>query len=351
MKIAKRYLALVLSFALFLALPLAFTQEAAAASKGTKVMQPSTIVQNYVSYDGTPGTSLVAFAYNNKGLMSAKVHQSGSQETYAYNKNGYMTMSATLNKSGVPVWQTIYNVKKGKTTSISEFDVDGANVTLENILNISYKKGKVSKRVYSDADGIYSYIETYKNGKIAKKVTSVAFSADNNYQEVALYDKYGNITSSTSIDKGSFGTVTTTAIYKNTYKGDKLVKAVWTETQTDTSSTDVDTISGVSVYTYKKGKLVKSEKATSASWNPGVTNGTTKTYSYTKGGLIKSIASTSVTVTPTESKVSSSSISAFQYKKVAVNNKCVKAVKEAMEAYSYEKNLPGQEFSGDMFMK
>jgi hypothetical protein len=52
-----------------------------------------------------------------------------------------------------------------------------------------------------------------------------------------------------------------------------------------------------------------------------------------------------VRVTPTESKVTNSTVRAYQYKKVAVDKKCVNAVKEFMaEHYSYECVLPGYDF-------
>jgi hypothetical protein len=340
MKIAKRYLAVVLSFALFLALPLAFTQEAAAASK-TKITQPAMEISSYSWYNGTPNTSFVAYAYNDKGLMSAKVFQDGSQNAYAYNKSGYMTTSAALDKKGNPVSQTIYTVKKGKTTAIANYDIEDGKVTLEDAWQISYKKGKLSKKVYTSADGKTATIATYNKGVLSKVVYTGP-----NYQEVELYDKYGNPTSSTAISKGFYdgATRTDTTIYKNTYKSGKLVKAAWTSAVTYSNSSEVDVTNGLSVYTYKKGKLVQRVSATTFAADPSVTYGNTYNYSYTKGGLISTESYVSTYTTSKGTEVEYSRTKAYQYKKVAVDNKCVTAVKEAMENYSYTAYLPGNGF-------
>jgi hypothetical protein len=338
MKIAKRYLAVVLSFALFLALPLAFTQEAAAASK-TKILQPSLVIESYNYFDGTTGTSVEAYAYSDKGLMSARVYQSGAQDVFMYNKSGYMTSETSLNSKGVPYYQTMYDVKKGKIKGITNFYIDGAKVSLQNVSKISYKKGKLSQVVFATADGKTSEIATYKSG-VLSRVVRVSPSG----QTAALYDKYGNKTSMTqTYNWGSF-TETDTTVYKNTYKSGKLVKVAWARTESYSNSTETDTATGLTVYTYKKGKLVKKDSATNYSYIPGVTYGSTSTYAYTKGGLISTISSASVQTTATESKITSGDTTAYQYKKVAVNSKYVKAVKEAMEDYGYENFLPGNDY-------
>jgi hypothetical protein len=341
MKIAKRYLAVVLSFALFLALPLAFTQEAAAASK-TKITQPAMEITSSAWYNGTPETSFAAYAYNDKGLMSAKVFQNGSQNAYAYNKSGYLTTSARLDKKGNPLSQSIYTVKKGKTTAIANYDIEDGKVTLESAWQISYKKGKVSQEVYSTASGKTSSIATYKKGVLSK----VVYVAPD-YQEVTLYDKYGNPSSSTGISKGFYdgSTITDTTIYKNTYKNGLLVKTVWTSAVTYSNSSDVDVTNGMDVYTYKKGKLVQKVSARTPSWNPTVTYGQTYVYSYTKGGLISTEAYVNSYTTDNKTEVEYTNTTAYQYKKVAVDKKCVTAVKEAMEEFSYEYFLPGNDYS------
>ena len=344
MKIAKRYLALVLSFALFFALPLAFTQEASAASKGTKILQPSLKIMSS-SHEGESSTAVTAYAYNNKGLMSAEVYQDGTQEAYAYNKNGYMTMRAYLDKKGVPQSQIVYNVKKGKVQNVADYDLDDGKVTLTGYSTFSYKSGKISKLVYTSADGTRTEVATFKNGKPSQYVTTVVNEYVNS-QYVSIYDKYGNVTSETTVNKFADGdTTTATKVYKNSYKKDKLVKTVWTRAYKASASSDARVTNGLDVYTYKKGKLVKADSAYSFQSDPSVTYGTTHTYAYGKGGLITSESTAAVRVTPTESKVTGAYTTAYQYKKVAVDKKCVNAVNEAMKSYSFESYIPGNSAS------
>ena len=149
-----------------------------------------------------------------------------------------------------------------------------------------------------------------------------------------LYDKYGNITSGTFVVKSDSSVIRT--VYKNTYKDGKLVKSAWTTA----SSNSKETTTGLAVFTYKKGKLVKEVVAETNTANPGVTEGRTATYAYTKGGLLKTVSTARTSTTAAGTKVLSSSTKAYQYKSVAVDRKCVKAVKAAMEDYSYKNVFP-----------
>jgi hypothetical protein len=331
MKNAKRYLAVALSFALFLALPLAFTQQAAAAS-GTKVTQLDKKI-SVSTYDGKTSTSVTAYAYDKKGLNNLSVDQYNNEimgkEVYAYNKSGYMTSATSYTAKDKPYAQTIYSVKSGKLKAEANYSIDGTKVDLQNYSKIDYKNGKKSKVTYATADGKTTEVATYKKGVLSQVV-----DVDEYGQTVELYDKYGNITSSSFVSKD--GSSTKKTVYKNTYKNGKLVKAAWVTAW----SGDTDTITGLAVYTYKKGNLVKKVVATTESWNPGVTDGYTYTYAYTKGGLIKTVSYASTTTTATGTNVDYSRTTAYQYKNVAVDKKCVKAVKAAMEDYTY---VPGNE--------
>jgi hypothetical protein len=300
------------------------------------------LITSHAWFDETPTNSFSVYSYNDKGLMSARVFQDGSQYAFAYNKSGYMTTSAELDKKGNPVSQTIYTIKKGKLTAQADYDIDEGKVTLEDAWQFSYKKGNASKDVYTTADGKTSLIATYKKGVLSQVVYVSPYR-----QEVRQYDEYGNDTRSTLIGKRYDGSTsrTETTVYNNTYKSGKLVKTVWTEATTYPNSSDVSTTTGVNVYTYKKGKLVQKVSAWNNSSYPEYTYGETFAYSYTKGGLISTAAYAYSVTSPTETQIVESATKAYQYKKVAVNNKCVKAVKESMGQFGYEYYLPGSDYS------
>jgi hypothetical protein len=181
MKNAKRYLAVALSFALFLALPLAFTQQAAAAS-GTKVTQLDKVITVSTNSANTTSTSVVAYAYDKKGLNTLRATQDNDgdiydRHAYTYNKSGYLTSDTSLSKDNQPTYQKIYTVKKGKRKAIAEYYVDGAKVDLDSYTKIDYKNGKKSKVTRASADGKSQSVTTYKKGVISK--------------EVYVYDGYG----------------------------------------------------------------------------------------------------------------------------------------------------------------
>jgi hypothetical protein len=287
--------------------------------------------------NGKSTTEVTAFAYDKKGLNTLTATQDSNGKitekiVSAYNKSGYATSDTWLDEKDKPYYQKIYTVKKGRTTAEADYYINDAKVDLEKYAKIDYKNGKKSKVTYASADGKQLQVWTYKKGVLSQDAMT---DSDAGSQTVFMYDKYGNATSITEVSKN--GDVAKTVL-KNTYKNGKLVKVVWA---TAWSNFPNDTLSGLTVYTYKNGKLVKEVSAVTQSWDPGKTYGNTTTYAYTKGGLIKTKSSADSYTEGANTKITGSDTTAYQYQSVAVDKKCVKAVKADMEVFSYTYLLPG----------
>ena len=340
MKIVKRYLALVLSFALFLALPLAFTQEASAASKGTKIWQPVQIAETTVHYNGDQSFDGSVWSYDKKGLNTAVMYQDGYADVKAYDKNGYLTSETNLDENSKPNTQTVYDVKKGKVKFDQSFSFYNGVATLDGTTKYTYKKGTLSNETYVSADGKLSDVKVYRtDGTLAKE-----FYTNSRYEgsitSVDLYDKYGNITSSATTSVYDGQTETYSTVYKHSYKNGKLVRTVSASTNRDGAIRPGST----TVYTYKKGKLIKYVK--SVPWefdeNNGVTESQTIAVTYTyKNGLISGVNQSVAYSTASGSELYSTTTTVIRYKKIAVNKNCVKAVTERMSKFN-DRYLPYQ---------
>lgn len=335
MKIAKRYLAAVLSFALLLAVPVAFTQEASAASNKTKISQPVQVISTVVNEKGQAETSVTSYSYDGNGLNNILVYGSGTSVAKTYDKNGYLLSEKRFDKLLVPNRESIYTLKKnGKPKLLQEFIISKGVSAPEGMTAYTYKNGKTAAATYASADGRETRITEFrKNGKLSRIVRTVP---DNTY--VYTYDKHGNITGSTSTLAVSGKTYTTVKAYKNEYSNGRLVKKTAAKAYSDGQILDA----GSTVYTYDNGRLVKKiATVPDITWNTAAkkyvlnyTDTTTTTYAYKKGGLVKSISSSTVRTTGTATSAVGAKTTVIKYKKIAVKNRCVNAVRERMAEFN-----------------
>lgn len=138
-KIFKRYLALVLTFALVLAVPFVFTQQADAAakkSKTPKITQPVKVVETYKNDKGKTAKLTTKVSHNKNGFTTKAYAKGkdGFKRVFKYNKKGYLKsykyyngkgkleykVSVKMNKKGMPVQAKHYDVAGKKSTLVKK---------------------------------------------------------------------------------------------------------------------------------------------------------------------------------------------------------------------------------------
>ena len=258
-KNTKRYLSLLLTLALVLTIPFAFTQEASAASKKGKT--------KYVVTSTTRISEDEIFTYKcnyyKNGLIKEEVFSDSSKNVFSRNKKGYMTafteynakgergyaesFTYQYNKKGQPAKKTIYIVSHNENGGTESFTY--------------YKNGKLKKSVYQSPEGDYSYTVTFnKKGHVTSTVSKGQGSL---YVEKYSYkyDKKGNptkiVSTETWNESGNSGSSTKTEKYKYKYDKHKNIKqAVITTTGTNDSGKPYKDVTTYK-YKYKKVKVPK----------------------------------------------------------------------------------------------
>ena len=340
MKNAKRYLAVVLSFALFCALPLAFTQEAAAASK-TKIKQVSQVTTTYTGTDenGQPftSTSVAAYKYNKKGLNSSIVYQDGSRDHFKYDKSGRLSSETNYSNTGAVEYEVVYNLNNGKVAVKNDYEFTekgSAKLTGKTEYTYTKKKGRLKQKAFTPGNYLSpAGVTTYKKGVPVKYVYT---TSEEHF--VRTFDSNGNIASETITTADGGKTITDKYSYNNTYKKGKLSRVEVTYA-TDNGKV---TYSGVYTYKYKNGRLTKATytgKTKDKKTKKWDTYSTVTKYTYTKAGLIKTISDTSVSTDANGTSSSSSYVTSIKYKKVDVKSKYAGAVKDRMSYYKDSDNF------------
>lgn len=325
-KITKRYLSVLLTFALVLALPLAATQEVNAASGGKKINQPVQVVTTSTDSDGT-SSSVVNYVYNKKGLVTEALSDNGYRTVYTYSKTGIIKTRQRYNKSGVLVSERVNTIKGKKLRTSTFYDIENGQRVLDSTTSYKYKKGKLAKETWVSADGKRAEIITYrKNGK----QSSYTYAAPGETRK-AVFDKRGNMTSKTITDED--GTVVWN--YVNKYKKGRLIS----KTATRTNAKGVVTPEGTTVFSYTKKGLLKSSVYTYTDTytddNGAVVVGGTQTettnYTYTKAGLVKSKVYTYVWKGTDGTTETYSDTTNIAYKKIKTKSKVRKEVKKSLK--------------------
>lgn len=326
-KFAQKYLALVLTFALVIAIPFAFTQDASAKSKGSKVYVPTKVMYTWNNgYNVGSETTTYGYDKNGNNVETVNVDEDyTSVVERTFDKKGNVETWKRYNKNGALTNEGKNTIKKGKIiVSDNYYVVDGkSEISSETVY--TYKKGKVSVEKTTYTDGSTSTAAYRSNGKLASIV-----SVDGGNTYVRRYDKKGNIVS--AIDVYSNGTSETWS-YTNTYKKGKLKTVAAKYTDEKGVTTDQYT----SVYYYKKGKVAKDIR-TSAPEKDGSYGVTTTVYTYGKGGVIN-INSKDVYYDYNYGPSTYESNTAIVYQKVKANSKNKKAVKKF--AKDFQENYVG----------
>ena len=341
-KITKRYLSVLLTFALVLALPLAATQEVNAASGGKKINQPVQVTTTSTNPDASTGTT--TYVYDKKGLVKQELYSDGSRTDYTYSKTGIEKTWKHYDSKGVLVSEGVNKIKGKKLRTSTTYGIENGQRVLRSTATYKYKKGKLAKRTSVSADGKESSVATFrKNGKMSSNTST----GPNAYSR-EVYDKHGNITS--SVNKDEDGTYTSN--YVNTYKKGKLRKQVETSTTADEKGVVWNTTQGTTVFSYTKKGLLKKAVATGTenftytdedeNGNPVARTNTstftgTDTYTYTKAGLIKSAVNTWVYTSSDGHTSTQTDTLSVAYKKVKVKSKVRKEVKKWLKKFSENK--------------
>ena len=284
-KYFRRIVSLVLALAVFVMFPMAFTQEAQAASKTKTFYVVTQQTTTYTNSDGSTEKNVTKYTYDKNGLRKtvvSKGYMPYYKAVYTRNKAGLVTSYKSYNEDGKLTWITSYTIKNGKIVKSKDYQVDPdtGKKTLFSSTTITYKKGKPTKEVTKYSDGDTSTLTYYSNGAPKKEVSKGA-----NGTYIYNYNKKGNMTSSSSNYTSYDGTKmksTSTYTYRDikNKKGD-TTKFVVTEKRTENGKTKKIVNTSTYQYTYKSGRMAKVVTTTkSKGGDYEYTNKTTTTYKY-----------------------------------------------------------------------
>ena len=261
-KHVKRYLSLALTFALVLAIPFAFTQEASAASKTTKYVTTSNTI-TYKNSDGSIGsTSTTNITYFKNGLAKTITYSDGSKTVYTRNKKGYITSGTSYDKNGKLDYAYSYKYEYNKKgLPVKQYEYDQYNKLAGTYTVSFYKNGKEKESVFTFADGngVNSYKYNKKGDITFVKYTDKTYSSWSNYSY--KYDKKGNPTKIVRteewVDGSDSGKATSVTTYKYKYDKKKNVKQSDSTEVYTSSDGKTRTSSRTVTYKYKKVKVAK----------------------------------------------------------------------------------------------
>ena len=264
-KYVKRYLSLMLTLALVISIPFAFTQEASAASKKGKtkyVVKSEANVQK--NENNTNVSTTEKYEYYKNGLLKSKTDSEGSKEIFKRNKKGYVIQKLRYDEKGqLSGWSenTYKYNKKGLPIKMNVYDVsEGKKELSYSVAYTYYKKGALKKEVITYPEGGSETTVFNKKGNITDRIYS-----DKNYTSIkkhALkYDKNGNLINDTNNITWKDGTYTGSKIvtesFRYTYGKKKTIKrsvnTVVVKYDTGETETEVSTTQ----FTYKKAKVPK----------------------------------------------------------------------------------------------
>ena len=253
-KQVKRYLSLVLMFALVFAIPFAFTQQASAASSKTKY-----VVTSMKSTDDVGKTQTTKYTYFKNGLLKTSSYSDGSKAVFTRNKKGYQTKFKRYENGKLDQTLTYkykYN-KKGLATKQSVYDSDKKLIGFYTVTY--YKNGKVKQEKYSQVGDKYELTFKYnKKGDctLIKTVDKTLSSVD---KYTYKYDKNGNPVKESSVttwkDNTGSGQSTTNVTHKYTYDKHKNIKKDVASYTYDYGNGEKSTSKITRTYKYKKVKV------------------------------------------------------------------------------------------------
>ena len=257
-KYTKRITALVLTFALAIAVPFAaFTHKADAASRKTKYVVTSCTVTSK-NGNGKWVKDTEKYTYYKNGHQKSITDAEG-KEVYSYNKKGYVTKIRYYESKGkkpadIRTYKYKYN-KKGLAVKASEY---GKNKKLLGKARLTYyKNGRKKAQHYISADKTSVYDMTFnKKGDLifdSGKFSSESYTDSYSFK----YDDKGNpmqmISTYSWKNSDGSGTVVTTESYVYTYdKNNNVKKAIVTYTE---KLADGSTSTYTNIYTYKYKKV------------------------------------------------------------------------------------------------
>lgn len=248
-------MALVLSVAVFALFPVAFTQQAQAASTKTYyvVTQSKTV---WTTGQGGGDTYYTKYTYNKNGLTTSAKYTDGKVK-YTRDSKGYITKAKSYDKSGKLQSTSVYTNKyngKGLLKSSKVYDVKGKKKTLSYTAKYTYYSNKkLKKEVLKYADGGSGTYTYYKSGRMK---SSTYKDADGKVS-TTKYDKHGSMKSHKSADWTENHTV-----LKYDKKGN-LIKDVYTSTSTFDGSSYTTKYEMTAKLTYDKHKnITKSVQTT-----------------------------------------------------------------------------------------
>lgn len=213
----KYFVMMIITFALVLAIPAVFTQEANAAAKksGPRKVTVHVVTDESVSRAVSNSLQYVTYTkstYNKKGFRTKYVssNNKGSMEKVKikYNSKGYMTSCKVYNKSNKLYRLIKVRTKKGLPYTSKEYSVNGRKKALIYKQTYVYKGKKLVKIKWTNLTTNTSGTENVAaSGALGKKGSPNA-----------KYDTYGNLTEDTITTKQTVSGTAVTIIYRVTHE-------------------------------------------------------------------------------------------------------------------------------------
>lgn len=274
-RFVKKYLALLLSFAVFALMPAAFTQEASAASKKTYYVTTKVTTQTQSS-EGTK-VNTYKYSYFKNGLQKKIDYGTDGKVVHKRNSKGYISKSTYYTAAGAV--QSIYTYKykynnKGLATSEKCYyqKTGGAKVLNYSTFMSYHSNGRVKRSITVYSDGTKSDLLYYSSGKYKKYV----YTDENGRITTTKYDKYGS-------EKSYYGSGVSEL--HTTLKHDKkgnITKDVYTTTYDGYTTKTI----AVTKYKYDKHKNIRKAVTTTTRTEP---DGSVSTSVYTYTAKYKAV--------------------------------------------------------------
>ena len=255
-KYFKRIVSLMLALAVFVMFPVAFTQEAQAASTKTFYVVTSA-THTYKYDDNDSNTYKYTYTRGKNGFLKKSTYDDG-HTVYKRNSKGYTTETKVYEgKKLVETYTYVYSYGSNglPKTEKCYYKPAGGKKTLNFTSKYTWYSNKhIKKEVYKGTDGRSTSLY-WKNGKIK----SYSYKGNGEIKSIKeTYDSHGSVLTHKS--EGSDYSITEKHTLKYDKKGNP-VKDVYTVTNKFDNETSTTKVTDTTEYKYDKhGNILKSVK-------------------------------------------------------------------------------------------
>ena len=251
-----RFLSVLLALMVCVVFTVPFTQVADAASKKTFYV-PTKITNSY-TFDGQTDTFTTTYKYNKNGLRTTAKFNDGSKTTYKRNKKGVIKSWKTTDKKGKTTASGTCKIKGSKIVSEKIYSYNGKKKTLNSTITYTFSGNTLTREesVYSDGDRFISEFDS--NGNVTKDVLFMKGGSTMTTVHAIKVDDHGNVISDVQTITNVFdGNTSTDVVTTNTVYTYNKAGKITNEVSTTTNSDGKVTSTSTTAYKYKKVKAAK----------------------------------------------------------------------------------------------